>query len=112
FEAHVQGAWPVCCTSMVPGESPGRRLSLHTPPVIRDWLERLCATGARTLLVGGVVRNALAGRMTHDWDVATSLPPRELLQLFPEAGSRDLGLGALHLHALAEEEDVDGNRQL
>ena len=34
-------------------------------------------------MVGGAVRDALLGRATHDWDVATAAHPEVVLRLFP-----------------------------
>jgi tRNA nucleotidyltransferase/poly(A) polymerase len=49
----------------------------------RRVLERLWGAGHAGYLVGGAVRDALLGRETHDWDVATDAHPETILGLFP-----------------------------
>ncbi len=58
------------------------------PVAPEAWLvlERLWAAGHAGYLVGGAVRDALLGRETHDWDVATDARPETILGLFPEGG--------------------------
>jgi len=58
------------------------------PVAAEAWLvlERLWAAGHGAYLVGGAVRDALLGRETHDWDVATDARPDAILGLFPEGG--------------------------
>jgi tRNA nucleotidyltransferase (CCA-adding enzyme) len=56
--------------------------------VPRDVLglcERLRAAGKRAWIVGGCVRDLLAGRAVSDWDVATDARPNELMKIFPRA---------------------------
>ncbi len=93
----------ICCTEMASGESPKSQLSLSIPSQVARWLLPLQENAAPTLLVGGVVRDALRGQSNTDWDVATALRPEQLQQLYPQADLRDLAMGALHLH----EEGVD-----
>ena len=70
------------------------RPELNGPPVIdlaavpdgpRSIMDRLCSAGHAAYLVGGCVRDLLAGRQPADWDVATDARPDELLVLFPGA---------------------------
>ncbi len=49
-----------------------------------EVLARLWAAGHAGWLVGGAVRDALLGRETHDWDVATDARPETILGIFPE----------------------------
>jgi len=56
-------------------------------PCFVDALEvvrRLAADGHEALLVGGPVRDLLLGTPPHDYDVATSAPPRAVQRLFPK----------------------------
>jgi len=55
-------------------------------PEAQRVLERLWAAGHAAYLVGGAVRDALLGRETHDWDVATDARPETILGLFPGGG--------------------------
>lgn len=47
-------------------------------------LAHLWGAGHAGWLVGGAVRDALLGRPTHDWDVATDALPETILGLFPD----------------------------
>lgn len=47
-------------------------------------LDRLWSAGQAAYLVGGAVRDALLGRESHDWDVATDALPERILELFPQ----------------------------
>lgn len=50
-----------------------------------EVLEALEREGCEAYFVGGCVRDALLGRVTHDIDIATSAPPEHVLWLFPDA---------------------------
>ena len=47
--------------------------------------ERLRSKGKRAWIVGGCVRDLLAGRVASDWDIATDARPDDLLRVFPRA---------------------------
>ena len=47
-----------------------------------EVVRRLAADGHQALLVGGPVRDLLLGTTPHDFDVATSAPPRAVKRLF------------------------------
>ena len=47
--------------------------------------EKLGASGKRSWIVGGCVRDALLGKAPADWDVATDARPDELVKIFPRA---------------------------
>lgn len=71
-------------------------------PVAQDAtlvLERLWAAGHAAYLVGGAVRDALLGRETHDWDVATDALPETILGLFPE-GEYENRFGTVLAHGV------------
>lgn len=55
------------------------------PDGVRAVLETLREAGYEAVLVGGCVRERVAGRTARDHDVATSASPREALALFPRA---------------------------
>jgi tRNA nucleotidyltransferase (CCA-adding enzyme) len=55
------------------------------PRDVLDLCERLRAAGKRSWIVGGCVRDLLAGRAVNDWDIATDARPKELLRIFPRA---------------------------
>jgi putative nucleotidyltransferase with HDIG domain len=59
------------------------QLNLDIPTEIMVVLDQLRAAGGDVWLVGGVVRDALLGRRSEDFDVATSLRPDALAKILP-----------------------------
>uniref|UniRef100_A0A6U5ZT19 Poly A polymerase head domain-containing protein n=1 Tax=Guillardia theta TaxID=55529 RepID=A0A6U5ZT19_GUITH len=67
------------------------------PPLLAAWVDRLPQDllevlrvieeegGGRVWLVGGCIRDCLAGLMPWEIDLATTLEPSEMLRLFPRA---------------------------
>ncbi len=55
------------------------------PRGVLDVCQRLRSAGKRAWIVGGCVRDLVAGRPVSDWDVATDARPNELLNIFPRA---------------------------
>lgn len=62
-------------------------------------MARLRSAGHAAYLVGGAVRDALLGRRTHDWDVATDARPETILGLFPE-GQYENRFGTVLAHGV------------
>lgn len=52
------------------------------PAPIVDLCQKLDAAGHRAWVVGGCVRDVLAGKSASDWDVATSARPPEVKKVF------------------------------
>jgi tRNA nucleotidyltransferase/poly(A) polymerase len=67
------------------------------PEDVRAVLARIRDAGHEAVLVGGCVRDALAGVPVHDFDVATSAAPEALLALFPRAVPIGLRFGTVML---------------
>lgn len=67
-------------------------MEILMPAAVSSLLERLERAGHEAWIVGGCVRDSLMGRAPHDWDVATSARPEEMMALFPEA----IPTGAAH----------------
>jgi tRNA nucleotidyltransferase (CCA-adding enzyme) len=55
---------------------------LEIPPHIVGVCRKLRAAGFEAWLVGGAVRDLLRGREAHDFDVATSAHPPEVMEVF------------------------------
>jgi tRNA nucleotidyltransferase/poly(A) polymerase len=66
----------------------------------------LARAGHEAVLVGGCVRDHLRGAVVHDWDVATSAAPAELLALFPRAVPIGLRFGTVMVPTPAGPVDV------
>ncbi len=62
------------------------------PPPLRAVAATLIAAGHSAYLVGGSLRDLIAGRVPADWDLATSARPAEVRRLFP----RVLATGEKH----------------
>ncbi|MCQ0970891.1 CCA tRNA nucleotidyltransferase [Paracoccus sp. TK19116] len=68
---------------------------LHDP-ALAAVLDALEAGGARTLIVGGAVRNALLGEAVGDVDLATDAPPEQVVALAEKAGLKAVPTGIEH----------------
>jgi tRNA nucleotidyltransferase (CCA-adding enzyme) len=58
------------------------RMELDPPAAVRAIARRLEDAGFETWAVGGVVRDAVLGQPTKDWDLATRAHPRKVRKLF------------------------------
>jgi len=76
------------------------------PEPVRALLGVLARAGHEAVLVGGCVRDELRGAAVHDWDVATSAAPAELLALFPRAVPIGLRYGTVMVPTPAGPVDV------
>lgn len=68
---------------------------VEVPGAVRGLVERLEGAGFETWVVGGVVRDAVAGRPSRPgepWDLATAAPPADVRRLF----RRTVPLGVEH----------------
>lgn len=52
---------------------------------VKKVLDKLDSKGFTVAVVGGAVRDILAGTKVSDWDLTTSAKPEEILALFPKA---------------------------
>lgn len=66
------------------------------PKAVRILLDRFEEAGVGAYPVGGCVRDALMGRVPHDWDMAVSCPPEETVALCETAGFRVIPTGIAH----------------
>src|SRR4051794_37562400 len=63
----------------------GDILAIALPPTVRAVLERLAGEGHDVALVGGSVRDLVAGHEPKDWDAASAAPPETVAALFPSS---------------------------
>src|SRR5262245_15400068 len=70
-------------------------LLANVPPDVLALCGRLRARGKRAWIVGGCVRDLLAGRNVSDWDIATDALPDEMLKVFPRAIPTGLAHGTI-----------------
>ena len=67
------------------GTDPADRIPEAIPPAVHDLLGTLWSAGHAAYVVGGALRDVVAGRRAHDWDLATSALPDETAALFDDA---------------------------
>ena len=67
---------------------------LHLPQPILTALSRITAAGHEAFVAGGCVRDALLGREPHDFDIASSARPEQLMEVF--SGCRVIETGLKH----------------
>jgi poly(A) polymerase len=65
-------------------------------PETRAVMEALTSNGGEARFVGGCVRNALIGAPVEDIDIATPLPPDEVIKRIEAAGLRAVPTGIEH----------------
>jgi tRNA nucleotidyltransferase (CCA-adding enzyme) len=67
------------------GTDPAARIAGSIPAPVHDLLRTLWSGGHAAYVVGGALRDAVAGRPTTDWDLATSARPEQTAALFHDA---------------------------
>ena len=65
--------------------TPAAAVRAAIPRDVADLLRALRATGFGAYVVGGAVRDVLAGRAPADWDLATEATPDQMRAIFPNA---------------------------
>lgn len=65
---------------------------MRLPKTIESILARLHGAGFAAYVVGGCVRDTLAGRAPHDWDICTAARPEQVHAVFVGGSVRDTGL--------------------
>lgn len=56
--------------------------SIPLPPEIEKICRSIAAAGEKVYVVGGTVRDMLAGNAVSDWDLATTATPEKVMKLF------------------------------
>ncbi len=76
------------------------------PEPVKALLDALTAAGHEAVLVGGCVRDRARGTPVHDWDVASSAAPEQVLALFPRAVPIGLRFGTVMVPTASGPVDV------
>ncbi|MGD8717781.1 MAG: HD domain-containing protein [Candidatus Zixiibacteriota bacterium] len=76
------------------------------PSEVRELVAALKAVGKRAYLVGGGVRDLLAGLPAEDFDVATDARPEEVRKLFPRTAPTGIKHGTITVLGKAGEYEV------
>ena len=59
--------------------------------IIKNILTKIENKGFEAYVVGGYIRDLLVGISSYDIDICTNATPKELLTIFPNASSKNLG---------------------
>jgi poly(A) polymerase len=70
--------------------------ALLAVPALREALELLNRDGEEARVVGGAVRNALLGRPAHEYDIATTATPEQVIDRAKDARLRSIPTGLAH----------------
>jgi len=84
----AESAWLEGAVGDLPGESLSTTLlnwKNSLPEALREVCNRIATTDGGIWLVGGSVREAMLGNPWNDLDLATTLSPDEILDIFPRA---------------------------
>lgn len=65
---------------------------IKTPNDVDMILSRLVMAGYEAVIIGGCVRDSIMGITPHDWDIATSAQPTEIMELFSDYRLMTAGL--------------------
>ena len=59
--------------------------------IIKNVLTKIENNGYEAYLIGGYVRDLLVGKSSYDIDICTNATPRELINIFPNGSTKNLG---------------------
>lgn len=57
-------------------------IKINMPEHVQTILGKLNTDGYEAVIIGGCVRDTLMGEIPHDWDIATSAQPEEIMKCF------------------------------
>lgn len=67
-------------------------IKINMPENVEMILNKLSADGHEAVIVGGCVRDSIMGVVPHDWDIATSARPEEIIACFGDFRLMTAGL--------------------
>lgn len=88
----------------------GKKVSAELiPGYVKDILNLIGSSGHKAFVAGGAVRDIVLGNEPHDYDVATSAKPAEIITLFKNAGIVYFDNAARHgtVTAVTEEGNIE-----
>jgi tRNA nucleotidyltransferase (CCA-adding enzyme) len=74
------------------------QILLLAPPALRTIMASLHAAGHGVWVVGGAIRDHLLGTTPHDWDLASTATPDQVMRLFPRVIPLGLPHGTVQVH--------------
>ena len=73
---------------------------IHLENKIPDYVKRIMnlieSSGCQAYVAGGAVRDIVRGEMPHDYDIATSAKPNEIVEIFKKNGIDFYDIGIKH----------------
>ncbi len=72
-----------------------KNLKVPLPKHIEDICKQIENAGYAAYAVGGCVRDFLRGEKPHDYDIASSAPPEEILRIFPRTVETGISHGTV-----------------
>ena len=65
---------------------------MQLPKYVENTLSQLNKKGFCAYLVGGCVRDSIMGRIPNDYDVTTNALPQQILDVFADEKTLDIGI--------------------
>ena len=65
---------------------------IKMPENVKMILDKLSSEGHEAVIIGGCVRDSIMGNEPHDWDIATSAKPEEIMEIFKDFRLMTAGL--------------------
>ena len=69
-------------------------IKINIPNNVKMIIDKLKYAGHESVIIGGCVRDSIMGEIPHDWDIATSAQPEEIMECFD--GFRLMTAGLKH----------------
>lgn len=69
-----------------------RNIKIKMPENVEMILNKLSGHGYEAVIIGGCVRDSVMEYMPHDWDIATSAQPEEIMEIFKDFRLMTAGL--------------------
>lgn len=67
-------------------------MEINMPKNVQMILGKLNTEGFEAVVIGGCVRDTIMGEIPHDWDIATSAQPEEIMKCFKDYNLMTAGL--------------------
>lgn len=69
-----------------------RNIKIKMPENVKMILDKISGHGHEAVIIGGCVRDSVMEYMPHDWDIATSAQPEEIMEIFKDFRLMTAGL--------------------
>ena len=82
-------------------------MKINVPSYVNSAISQLESHSFEAYIVGGCVRDSLLGEIPHDWDIATSATPDEMLKVFSNFKTVETGLKHGTVTVLIDGENIE-----